>query len=370
MIRSSTSLVDDLSLGGDLVDVIRRYQKCLDQDDQDLPDPFILQDIIDKWGNRQGAVAAGRPEEGQGGEADKQATSPLPSGEVRKQELACQGRSPTERHGRDYDPIRVQATVSKCLDVISTACCSITLFSLVCYQKVPGSRYSRVLADAMDRVSRRFYLPVDELNSVRRGHVGHDPSGSATSIRNTSRPPRNRHSRKTSTRSSWALESAGNRSQDEAVPRARSCPTAPPRSGHPRRRPHRQDRGPKHAGFVAEDAVERIRGKPGTSVTLSLNTGGGPADRSSIVRQVIHEDTVRGRLPRSGRPMELPAPGRRQIGYIRIPGSPRRTGRKRHRGRLSRGAGTTPQAKSADSCSISATTGAARSRPPWTSATC
>ena len=33
----------------------------------------------------------------------------------------------------------------------------ITLFSLICYQKVPGSRYSRVLAEAMDRVARSFY---------------------------------------------------------------------------------------------------------------------------------------------------------------------------------------------------------------------
>ena len=49
------ALVDDVSLGGDLVDVIRRYQKCLDQDDQDLPDPFILQDVIDKQGSRQGS---------------------------------------------------------------------------------------------------------------------------------------------------------------------------------------------------------------------------------------------------------------------------------------------------------------------------
>ena len=49
------ALVDDPSLGGDLMDVIRRYQKCLDQDDQDLPDPFILQDVIDKHGNRQGS---------------------------------------------------------------------------------------------------------------------------------------------------------------------------------------------------------------------------------------------------------------------------------------------------------------------------
>ena len=49
------SLVDDVSLGGDLVDVVRRYQLCLDQDDRDLPDPFILQDIVDKHGSRQGS---------------------------------------------------------------------------------------------------------------------------------------------------------------------------------------------------------------------------------------------------------------------------------------------------------------------------
>ena len=49
------SLFEDLSLGGDLVDVIRRYQKCLAQDDLDLPEPFILEDILDKWGNRQGS---------------------------------------------------------------------------------------------------------------------------------------------------------------------------------------------------------------------------------------------------------------------------------------------------------------------------
>ena len=58
-IRSFTALVDDVSLGGDLMDVIRRYQKCLDQDDQDLPEPFILQDIIDKHGQPAGDASAG-----------------------------------------------------------------------------------------------------------------------------------------------------------------------------------------------------------------------------------------------------------------------------------------------------------------------
>jgi hypothetical protein len=48
-------LLDDPSLGGDLVDVIRHYEKCLEQDDQDLPDPFILQDVVDKHGARAGS---------------------------------------------------------------------------------------------------------------------------------------------------------------------------------------------------------------------------------------------------------------------------------------------------------------------------
>jgi hypothetical protein len=49
------ALIEDVSFGGDLVDVIRRYERCLDQDDRDLPRPFILQDIVDMWGARLGA---------------------------------------------------------------------------------------------------------------------------------------------------------------------------------------------------------------------------------------------------------------------------------------------------------------------------
>ena len=48
-------LVDDVCLGGDLVDVIRRYQQCLYQDDEDLPEDFVLNDILEKHGARQGA---------------------------------------------------------------------------------------------------------------------------------------------------------------------------------------------------------------------------------------------------------------------------------------------------------------------------
>jgi len=51
------SLIEDVSLGGDLVDIIRRYEKCLAQDDldiQSLPGAFPLQDVLDKHGSRQG----------------------------------------------------------------------------------------------------------------------------------------------------------------------------------------------------------------------------------------------------------------------------------------------------------------------------
>ena len=45
-------LVEDVNLGGDLMDDIRRYQRCLGQDSQQLPKKFILQDIIDRHGKR------------------------------------------------------------------------------------------------------------------------------------------------------------------------------------------------------------------------------------------------------------------------------------------------------------------------------
>jgi hypothetical protein len=48
-------LVDDVSLGGDLVDVIRRYRHCLEQDDQDLPEDFPLWEVVEKHGSRQGS---------------------------------------------------------------------------------------------------------------------------------------------------------------------------------------------------------------------------------------------------------------------------------------------------------------------------
>jgi hypothetical protein len=49
------SLIEDPVLGGDLCDVVRRYRRCLAQDDLELKDPIIPQAVIDKWGSRQGS---------------------------------------------------------------------------------------------------------------------------------------------------------------------------------------------------------------------------------------------------------------------------------------------------------------------------
>ena len=75
------SLLEDPSLGGDLVDVIRRYQRCLAQDDLDLPDPFILDDILEKWGNQQGSpsppVVHEKKAEAKPARAEKAANKPM-----------------------------------------------------------------------------------------------------------------------------------------------------------------------------------------------------------------------------------------------------------------------------------------------------
>ena len=128
----------------------------------------------------------------------------------------------------------------------------ITLFSLVCYQKVPGSRCSRVLADAMDRVSRRFYQPVDELN-LFEGAM----SGMIERLGDE-------HSKYIKAAKKQEFEEDLNQQfvgigiHPAIDPRRSSfscsvpCPTAPPLRGHPWRRPHRTHRRPKHAGFAAE----------------------------------------------------------------------------------------------------------------------
>ena len=223
-----------------------------------------------------------------------------------------------------------------------------TLFSLVCYQKVPGSRYSRVLADAMDHVARRFYQPVNELNLFEGAmsgmieRLGDEHSKYIKAAKNqefeedlnqqfvgigirTAIDPKTKQFLVLSSLPDGPAFAAGIRSGDRIA----------------------RIEGQSTQDLPLKDAVARIHGKPGTSVTLTIEHPGAaqPIDLS-IVRQVIHEDTVQGDSRDADGQWNFLLPGERRIGYIRITGVRRGgTGRKRHRGRLSRALEATPQSE-------------------------
>ncbi|MGA2067005.1 MAG: hypothetical protein ABSG86_18645 [Thermoguttaceae bacterium] len=52
VLDSFPALQEDINTGDDLMRVIRRYREMLRQADERLPTPFVLQDIIDKYGKR------------------------------------------------------------------------------------------------------------------------------------------------------------------------------------------------------------------------------------------------------------------------------------------------------------------------------
>ena len=198
----------------------------------------------------------------------------------------------------------------------------ITLFSLVCYEKVPGSRCSRVLADAMDRVTRRFYLPVDELNlfeGAMSGMIKGLGDEHSTYIKVT---------KKQQFEDDLNQEFVGIGIRPAIDPKTKEFLVLGPLPGGPAaaagiRAGDRIVRIEGHStqGLSLTDAIERIRGKPGTSVTLTIQHPGAaqPIDLA-IVRQVIHEDTVEGDSRDPDGQWKFLLPGDRKIGYLRISG--------------------------------------------------
>jgi len=199
----------------------------------------------------------------------------------------------------------------------------ITLFCLVCYQKAPGSRYSRVLADAMDRVTRRFYLPVDELNlfeGAMSGMIKGLGDEHSTYIKATKKQEY------IETDLNQEFVGIGIRpaidSQTKEVLVLGPLPDGPAAAAGIRA----GDRiikidGQSIQGLSLSDVIERVRGKPGTSVTLTIQHRGTvlPIDLS-IVRQIVHEDTVEGDSREPDGQWNFLLPGNGKIGYIHISG--------------------------------------------------
>ncbi len=192
--------------------------------------------------------------------------------------------------------------------------------SWVCYAKTPRNRCGGVLADALDRVDRRYYRSVDDVDlfeGAMSGMIGrlHDDYSKYISVEE-----------KTGFEQDLDQEIVGIGIRPVIDPRTKQLLVLSPLAGSPAfaKGMRAGDRilkidGQSTQGLSLESAAERIRGKSGTTVTLTVQKPGAAATiELPIVRQVIHEDTVQGdMLGADGRWIFL-LPGQRRIGYIRI----------------------------------------------------
>jgi carboxyl-terminal processing protease len=198
----------------------------------------------------------------------------------------------------------------------------IALFSLVCYEKAPAGRYSHALADAMDHVSRRFYLPVDELGLFESAMSGMMKGlGDEYSIYV-------KVAAKQNLENDLNQEIEGIGILPAIDPRTKQLLVLSPLPDSPAlaagiRAGDRIERieGQNTQGLSLRDTAERIRGKPGTSVTLTIMHPGAaqPVD-ISIVRRLVHGETVQGDSRRADGRWNFLRPGGGQIGYVRIIG--------------------------------------------------
>jgi carboxyl-terminal processing protease len=198
----------------------------------------------------------------------------------------------------------------------------ITILSLICFKKAPESSYSRVLAGAMDHVARSYYLPVDELKLFEGAMSG--------MIENLE----DEHSKYIQAAQKQEFEQDLNQEfvgigvipaidpKTKELLVLSPLPNGPAFAAGLRAGDHIEKiDGKGTKGSSLDDAVQRIRGKPGTPVTLSVRHAG--AERAvdlTIFRQVIHEDSVQGFSRGKDGQWNFLLPGERQIGYLRITG--------------------------------------------------
>ncbi len=197
----------------------------------------------------------------------------------------------------------------------------IALVSMTCYQKVPASRFGRVIADAVDHVHRHYYKPVDDLSLFE---------GAMDGMMN--RLDKN----------SVYISAAGKSEFEEGInkefaglgiavvldPETKQLIVLRPLLDSPAHAAgvRAGDRIVKIEGtgtqsMSLQDAVERLRGKVGSPVTISIqHCGAAQAVDLTLVRKVIHEDTVQGESRTSDGNWIFMLGGRDGIGYIRIAG--------------------------------------------------
>jgi len=197
---------------------------------------------------------------------------------------------------------------------------AIVLFSLICYQKARNdSRYGRILADAMSQIEDRYLEEIDEdelFEGAMEGMIGRLDDYSAFIT-----PSKLQEFNET-----LDAEFGGVGMEVRLDPKTRELTVTCPLVGTPAyeagiRAGDKILRIDDHStqGMGLKDAVALMRGKPGTPVSLSvLHQGDKEPVEISIMRAIIHVDTVLGDTRRADGSWNRFLEGGERIGYLRV----------------------------------------------------
>ncbi|OHB72210.1 MAG: hypothetical protein A2V70_03950 [Planctomycetes bacterium RBG_13_63_9] len=194
--------------------------------------------------------------------------------------------------------------------------------SLLCYHNVQNNRYGRVLVDAMEQIELRYLEPIDQkklFEGAMEGMVGRldDPYSSFESPEDLQR-----------INEALDQQFGGVGIEVHLDDQTRQLTVASPIAGGPAYEAgiRAGDRilridGKSTQGLSLGDAVDLMRGKPGEPVNLSIQHEGEdePLD-VTIVRAMIHVDTVLGDRRNSDGSWDFFLEGHDRIGYVRVGG--------------------------------------------------
>ena len=206
---------------------------------------------------------------------------------------------------------------------------AISVISGICYLYVPGSRYSRVLAESLDLVARRYYRPVNDLELFENAMKGMAPDRDLREVLKTQLDEHSHYispADKTEFDNDLNQEFVGIGILQAEDPKTKQLLVLSPVPDGPAvaagvRTGDRIVRidGQSTKGMSLKDSSARIKGRAGTSVTIAVEHVGQarPVD-ITIVRRLVHEETVEGASRDSEGRWNFLLPGNPTIGYVWI----------------------------------------------------